>query len=237
MSNEPRLVTPLEVQANRFQLVSRLADDLAHEIKNPLHSMVINLELVKRRAQAGDTETALRRADLVESEIMRVNALLDELLQLLRPPRRDPLVADVDAVVESLLPLLTQQARLSRVELVYQGVGAPVGVPIRREALKLVLLNLVARALDRVRPTGGRVEVTAVRDDSDVRLLVTDSAAGSSLEATARLSASDESADAEALGLAVVRHLLRQAGGELRVETDGSGAATCAAVLPHVPAA
>ena len=112
---QARHVSALEILANRFQLVSRLADDLAHEIKNPLHAMVINLELVKRRAQAGDVSTVLERADLASAEVMRVNALLDQLLQLLRPARQGDRVLDLDAAVGEVLPLLAHQARLSKV--------------------------------------------------------------------------------------------------------------------------
>ncbi len=235
--SDSHLVTPLEVQANRFQLVSRLADDLAHEIKNPLHAMVINLELVKRRAQAGDIPTAIQRAEVVEAEVMRVNGLVDRLLDLLRPPKADPVVADIDAVVEDLLPLVTQQARLSGVELVYQGIGSPRGAGIRRDALKLVLLNLVANALERVRSSGGHVEVTALQDETGARILVTDSVAGSSLEdATTRLAASGGSSEAAQLGLAVVRHLLEESGGELLLGGGAPGEAAYTAVLRSVPA-
>jgi len=235
---DSRSVTPVEVQANRFQLVSRLADDLAHEIKNPLHAMVINLELVKRRVQAGDIETALQRAGVVESEVMRVNGLVDQLLELLRPPKTDPVVSDIDAVVELLLPVLRQQARLSGVELVYHGTGSPAGAAIRRDALRLVLLNLLALALERVRTTGGRVDLTALRDEAGTRILVTDSAAGPSLaSATARPVASADEPEARELGLAVLRHLLEGAGGELLVGGGAPGEAGLTAVLRRAPAA
>ncbi len=237
MPDETKLVTPLQVQANRFQLVSRLADDLAHEIKNPLHAMVINLELVKRRVQAGDVATALERADVVAAEVMRLNGLIDQLLQLLRPARRDEPVADVDALAGEVVPLLSQQARLLDVELVYHGIGTPVPASIRRDALKLVLMNLVASALERLRSSGGRVEVAAIRDADGVRLLVTDAGAGSSLDAQTRLSTSAGAGVDTELGLAVVRQLVAEAGGACGVARDEGGATVFAVRLPVGPAA
>src|SRR5690606_30390207 len=44
--------TPMMIRDNKLALVERLADDLAHEIKNPLHAMVINLEVLRRRIAA-----------------------------------------------------------------------------------------------------------------------------------------------------------------------------------------
>ena len=234
MPSEANLVTPLEVQANRFELVSRLADDLAHEIKSPLHAMVINLDLIRRRAQAGDLATALQRADVVADEVMRLNDLLDQLLQLLRPARGDGPVADLDAVIGEVVPLLSLQARLSGVELVYQEIGTPAAASIRREALKLVLLNLVSDALERVRASGGRVEMAALRDADGVRLLVTDRGAGSSQDAAARLSASAAVAT-PGLGLKVARALLAEAGGALAVARGDAGETIVAARLPAGP--
>jgi hypothetical protein len=75
----------LQQQANRLDLVSRWSDDLAHEIKNPLHAMVINLELVKRRAGDADPSPLIERAEVVESELHRVHGLVDSLLKLVRP--------------------------------------------------------------------------------------------------------------------------------------------------------
>src|SRR5690606_25840506 len=74
----------LEVRANRMDLVARWADDLAHEIKNPLHAMVINLELVKRRAGSGDREPLVDRVEVVEAELHRVHHLVESLLRLVR---------------------------------------------------------------------------------------------------------------------------------------------------------
>ncbi len=237
MPSESKLLTPLEVQANRFQLVSRLADDLAHEIKNPLHAMVINLELVKRRAQAGDTAKALERAELVAREVTRLNGVIDQLLQLLRPAKQDGPVTDLDTVLEEVIPLVAQQARLSGIELVYQGIGMPAAASIRREALKLVLLNLVTNALERARASGGRVEVAAVQDADGVRLLVTDRGAGSSPDAKARLSPSRVAPSDERLGLAVARQLVAEAGGALGETRGMSGETVFAAHLPAGPPA
>ncbi len=236
VSSDLNLVTALEVQANRFQLVSRLADDLAHEIKNPLHAMVINLELVKRRVQAGDAAKAMERAEVVAAEVMRLNELIDQLLQLLRPAKKDGPVTDVDGVLGEVVPLLALQARLSGVQLVYHEIGTPAAASIRREALKLVLLNLVANALARLRASGGSVEVAAIQDADGVRLLVTDAGAGSSLDAEARLPASPAPAEPE-LGLAVARQLVAEAGGALGFTRGEDGATVFAARLPVGPAA
>ena len=227
MASETRHISPLEVQANRFALVSRLADDLAHEIKNPLHAIVINLELLKRRAQGGDMATVLERAEFVGGEVTRVNAMLDQLLQLLRPMRQTDLVRDIDHAVDELLPLVQQQARLARVELVYQGIGAPVAAPIRRDALKLVLLNLVADALGALGAAGGRLELVAASIDGGVQIAVADAPVGASAPAEpaparGTPAAGDRDRELE-LGRSVVRSLIDDVGGAFSIEPVHGG--------------
>ncbi len=234
MPIQARHVSALEIQANRFELVSRLADDLAHEIKNPLHAMVINLELVKRRAQAGDTAAVVQRAELASAEVMRVNALLDQLLQLLRPMRQGDRVADLDGVVDEVLPLLVYQARLSRVDLVYHGIGGPLGVPIRRDAVKLVLLNLVSELLEPGR-SGGALEIAAAADEEAVRLAVTESEAGSSPGAEVRLAHPGDPSAVDRQD--VVRTLVEDAGGNFSAERDERGARRFQASFPRRGAA
>ena len=227
MASEARHISPLEVQANRFALVSRLADDLAHEIKNPLHAIVINLELLKRRAQGGDMATVLQRAEFVGGQVTRVNALLDQLLQLLRPMRQTDPVRDLDQTVDELLPLLLRQARLARVELVYHGIGGPGAAPIRRDALKLVLLNLVADALGALGGPGGRVELVAASVDGGVQIAVSDVPAGASAPAEptpadGMLTAGDRDRELE-LGRSVVRSLIDEVGGAFSIEPVHGG--------------
>src|SRR5687768_15378066 len=107
-------LTPESEIANRFQLISRLADDLAHEIKNPLNSMVINIEVLRSRVRKGDTQGVLDRADVLEAEVTRLNGVLDAMLKLLRPGRNR--AADeipLDPVLEELADLVGLQARLA----------------------------------------------------------------------------------------------------------------------------
>lgn len=152
-------------RANRYEVVSRLADDLAHEIKNPLNAIVVNLEVLRRKIGSGATETALERANVIDQEISRVHELVDQLLQLMRPPRADAHAISVDEALEAMRPLIDVQARAARVDLI---MHATSGAFTRsgKDRLKFVLLNLLTEIY--VHADGVRSILVEARGDGDV---------------------------------------------------------------------
>ena len=71
MDSELNALTDEQIRANRYELVSGLADDLAHEIRNPLHAIVINLEVLRLRVTRGDAPAALERTRSPEPEALQ----------------------------------------------------------------------------------------------------------------------------------------------------------------------
>jgi signal transduction histidine kinase len=231
VTSKTQSASTVEQQANRFRTLSRLADDLAHEIKNPLHAMVINLELLKKRIDTGAKEQALERVALLEQEVRRAHELIDRVLQLMRPSRQgeDQPAFELDSAVEEIYPVLELKTRLSRVELTtnLQAQGAPLSIP--RSVVQQTLLNVFSNALSAM-PDGGRMDISTRRTLEGVTLTVSDSGPGLSRgvfeqATTDRL---PPSADGEERsGLAVTRALLEGVGGRLELGTsgvEGSGA-------------
>lgn len=160
-----------QLRANRFQLVSQLADDLAHELKNPLNAIVINLEVLKVRAAKGDTAAATERAGVIEHEVRRLHHLMDRLLLLLRPARDEEGNLPLDQVLDEVLPLVEAQTRLARNEMKIDAAPA-VFVPIRRDILKFALLNVLTAVHTRLGEGGGVLRVGCEVEPSQVRITI-----------------------------------------------------------------
>jgi two-component system, NtrC family, sensor histidine kinase HydH len=232
----------LEQQANRLDLVSRWADDLAHEIKNPLHAMVINLELVKRRAETNEPGLLIERAEVVESELHRVHGLVDSLLRLVRPWPTST-AATVQQVFDALLPVFHARARIRRVEYEHRPGVAIVAMP--PGDLAQVLVNLVDNAID-ASPEGGQVVTEVSKEGAHATLVVRDRGPGlppSAIDAIQGPSTASEAGGAGAdpaadggerpgLGLAVTRRLVERAGGSLLVAPAEDGGTRVTVTIP-----
>jgi signal transduction histidine kinase len=160
-----------QLQANRFDIVSRLADDLAHEIRNPLNAIVINLEVLKVRIARGDPAAAADRAGVIEEEVRRLHHLVDRMLLLIRPSREEASNLPVDSALDEILPLIGAQARLARNQF-RTSCSTAVFVPVPRDAFKFAMLNLLMAVHDRLGEGGGVLDMTCSATDAQVQLTV-----------------------------------------------------------------
>jgi two-component system, sporulation sensor kinase E len=150
------------IRANKLALVERLADDLAHEIKNPLHSMVINLEVLRRRiARLSDTDQGdlLRYAGVLGGELDRVTRRIDLLLRLVRPERGGELTT-LGQTVEEMLDLVELERERHGVVIDFEPAQFPLRGHLRREHAWQLAMNLLLEALDSAAP-GGTLTIRA----------------------------------------------------------------------------
>lgn len=173
MSAESPSSDALTVRANKLDLLERLADDLAHEIKNPLHSMVINLEVLKRRLarqDADDHGDLQRYIGVLGTELERVNRRIDLLLRLARPARRaEP--STVDEMVQELHELLQLEGRKHEVAVRFEPAAQTARVHVAREPVRQVVLDLALEMIDRLTP-GGTLSIRTLHPDGEARVLV-----------------------------------------------------------------
>ncbi|HET8654638.1 MAG TPA: histidine kinase dimerization/phospho-acceptor domain-containing protein [Longimicrobiaceae bacterium] len=164
---------PREIRNNKLDLVERLADDLAHEIKNPLHSMVINLEVLRRRiGRAGvhDADELLRFVGVVNAELDRVSRRVEILLRLLRPDRSGEPVT-IQEILDEILELLEIERERLGVSLEIRAATEPLRGYVGREPGRQLVLNVVLSALERT-PPRGRLVVETEPDAGEARLRV-----------------------------------------------------------------
>jgi signal transduction histidine kinase len=163
----------LSLRANKLDLLERLADDLAHEIKNPLHSMVINLEVLKRRVGRVDPagqEEVQRYLGVLTGELERVNRRIELLLRLSRPGRGAE-TTTLNELTEELMELIQLEARQRELEVDYRPDARIARVFVAREPTRQAILNLVLESIDRLRP-GATLQIGIDERDGWSRIAV-----------------------------------------------------------------
>lgn len=195
-----------DTATRQLELIGRVADDLAHEIRNPLNALIINIEVLRRRATAGDTAAVLERLAVLETEARRLHGLVDNLITLLRPARDDASVVRLGDALDPVLPLLGPIAGAAGLEVHRDPSIDDALVAVRPGALRFALLLLLEAA---VRTTDGRHVAIAGRLDDRV--------AGVTIAFASRLSADDFAARTRD-AITAAAELLEEGGGVVQAE-------------------
>jgi signal transduction histidine kinase len=230
------------VEAERLAYLGTLASGLAHEIRNPLNALSLNMQMMQEEIATGEAEgpTTGRLLSITQSEIRRLEGLVTDFLTYARPrpPEREAVApaALFERVREVLAPDL---ARLrARVDLRDETDGVRLhGDPAQ---LTQLLLNLVQNALAAAVDSGRApwIELAAVADDGEVALEVSDNGSGIAEEARERVFEVFYSTKkgGTGLGLAIVRRIAQNHGGRVEIESTPGQGATFRVLLPAVPA-
>jgi len=223
-------VSKLAAQEKQL-LLSRLLARLAHEIRNPLSSLDIHVQLLEedlaRSAPALGERTA-SRFDIIRGELHRLDDIVKQFISLSRPSALNLQPLEVAKVVGHVCELLRPEAAARGVEILMR-VPAELPQLIADEVqLTQAMVNLVINAIQAIEGPG-RVEVnaTAGLQPAEIVMQVRDTGPGVTPE---RHSAIFElffttKAEGSGLGLWIVQQIVTAHGGAVGVaNADGGGA-------------
>ena len=169
----------------KLAAIGRLMSGVAHEVKNPLNAMVLQLEVLKTRL--GDQGESVRpQVKILGEEIRRLDRVVKTFLDFTRPVEIRPADAELAPLVREVFALAEPQARTNNVRLVFQGNGAIPAVRVDRDLIKQALLNLVLNGCQAM-PQGGELIVTPRVLPKAVELEIRDSGVGIPPEAQKRI--------------------------------------------------
>ena len=216
-----------EATARKEKLVAlgHLAAGVAHEIRNPLSSIKGLAKYFAERTPA-DGE-AHQLAQVMAKEADRLNRVVSELLELVRPAHLTYQSVDLNDVITHSLQLISQDAASRAITLAFTAQPALCRIQADPDRLKQVLLNLYLNAVHAIGRDG--VITVAVREcgDGRVKVSVADSGKGMTGEQLQAIFTPyfTTKADGTGLGLAVVQNIVEQHGGTIHAESaPGEGA-------------
>jgi signal transduction histidine kinase len=168
-----RLETQLDF-ATKLAALNRITAGVAHEVKNPLHAMVLHLELLGAKLDAGLDPKP--HVDILMSEVNRLKRVVLTFLDFTRPVELKLHQVDANVLVREVV-LLAADARAQGVDLEEHYGGSPLTIKADTDLLKQALLNIIINGCQ-VMPKGGRLIVETGKDNGHVFISITDHGPG-----------------------------------------------------------
>jgi len=204
--------------------LGHLAGGLAHEIRNPLSTINLNLKLLAEdlgRSPDEQHSRWLRRLEGVQDEADRLRDILDDFLRYAGKCELSPELLDLRHVVGELADFFAPQADAGHVVLRTTLPDRPVTCRLDPGLIKQALLNLMINAVQAM-DSGGEliIRLSAGRDEASIE--VTDTGCGMSAADVAKAFRAYHSTrnGGSGLGLATTQRIIQASGGSIHVESE-----------------
>lgn len=207
-----------------FRELGHLVAGLAHEIKNPLSTMNVNLQLLREdvaRTGQPDRARCLRRLDNLRGESDRLREILDDFLRFAGKWEMQPEKVDIRTVVEELTDFFSAQAEASHVVLRTTLPDEPVPCEVDVGLFKQALLNLMINACQAME-AGGELLVRVSTARGRACIEVTDTGCGMDAETRKKVFEAywTTRKGGSGLGLPTTRRIVHEHGGNIRVDSE-----------------
>jgi signal transduction histidine kinase len=241
---ERKRLEQANLQAERLAVVGSMAAQVAHEIRNPLGSIFLNLDLIGQDLHAvsnanghsaGECQVLLRE---MRSQLLRIRQVLQEYLRFARMPKSERAVISLKGFLEEKLNFVQPLLDRKHVDLKKTlDPNLPL-VCVDAEQLWEVFSNLIRNAVEAM-PDGGNLTVSSQKNGSEVLVSISDSGRGMTEEETRNLFIPffTTKSDGTGLGLAYAQRVINEHGGKIACATAPGRGSTFSIQLPlAVPA-
>ncbi|MGH9443811.1 MAG: ATP-binding protein [Thermoanaerobaculia bacterium] len=236
---EQRALESRLAAAERRASLGHLASGIAHEIRNPLNTIALAVDYLRRRFLPSGSEDRREFEETAESlrdEIGRLNSLISNFLTYGKPMRLSPAIFDVAELARSVARELEPEAARRQIRILVEGDGEEISAD--RDLLKAAFLNVALNAVQMM-ASGGTLRVGIDRNDDSVSVRFDDSGPGiDPAHLTKIFEPYFSTRDAGVgLGLAMTRKIVNDHGGELTAVNLPQGGCRFEFVLPRTSVA
>jgi two-component system sensor histidine kinase HydH len=218
---EPEITRRLRAQ---YAEISQLAGGLAHEIRNPLSTVSLNLDLLAEDFQKPETprdRRVLQRVGRLQHEVYRLRDILENFLRFARVQDLGLVSTDLNTIVDEVCDFYEPTASTKGIVVrTFLAADLPL-TRIDADLFKQALLNLVLNA-EHAMPSGGELMLTTRREGPSIVLDVIDTGVGMTEEVLARIFDAFFSTRpaGSGLGLPTARKIIEAHGGEIQVQSE-----------------
>jgi len=220
----------------QLEEVSKLAGELAHEIKNPLSTMKINLKLVVEDLKEAGCDgggkvgadkkvykfkRALRKIGIIEKEADRLEQILEDFMRYVDRSELQLGSIDINSLISDMVDFYSPQAYSHSVTLRAALYGKPLVCRVDGDMLKQAVLNLFINARQAMKD-GGELMVRTSRREGEAVIQISDTGTGIAPEKLANIFNPYYScrSNGTGLGLPTTKRIIESHGGTIGVESE-----------------
>ncbi len=170
--------------AEQLATVSKFASVIAHEIRNPFNSIVINIQVLKRGMEKKENKERLEQyLEIIDSEIKRIDDLIENYLNISRPQEFKPESIDIDVLLDELILANHAKAVKQHIKVERKSELESPNIVGDQDKLKQAFLNIILNSFQAMLD-GGKLKISVTdtqhnwRKQTYVKVIFEDSGVG-----------------------------------------------------------
>jgi signal transduction histidine kinase len=162
--------------SRRLAAIGRLTSGVAHEVRNPINSIMVHLEVLREKIRQIDPESR-RHMDVIGSEIQRLDRVVQTLVDFTKPVELRLGDTDLRRLVEDVAALAAPEAARHGVTVGCDLPAEALVVKADADLVKQAVLNIALNGIQAM-PEGGALNLEARREDDAIEIAVRDQGPG-----------------------------------------------------------
>jgi two-component system NtrC family sensor kinase len=222
-------------QSEKLAAVGQLAAGVAHEINNPLTTILANAQLLKHSLPAQDSDL-LEMVGMIIQASDRASQAVRDLLDFARRERYELAPTDINESIQRTLALIGHELGSRSISLQFDPAMDLPAVNASQDHMQGVWLNLLINAIDAIDQGPGKIYIRTQKKEDAVQVLISDSGHGIPPEKISRIFepffTTKEPGHGTGLGLSVCHQIVTRHGGQILVSSQEDEGTTFTIILP-----
>ncbi len=227
------------IQSERLSIVGKMASQVAHEIRNPLASISLNLELLEEEIEEIEMPSIKKREILsllktINSEVNHINNITDDYLSFVRMPALNKKKINIHSIVEDIHKFLKNSLITARIKFIHHKNNIPA-ILLDYNQARRAILNIIKNAMEAI-GSNGKIEIFSryYKEKKMVCLYIKDNGCGIPSDKidkifepfyTTKMSGSG-------LGMHITYQIMKEHGGQIKVTSEEGKGTTIALCFP-----